>query len=272
MLLPGCTKKQPTEKAGPPERIISLAPNLTEILFELGLANKVAAVSNDSDYPATAGKKAKVGDFWQPNTEVIIAQKPDLVLTLWFEQQQNGASTLARIGVPVVTLKIETLDELYAAITAIGHATDTETKADAINASIKNELNRIKQSCINKPKQKVLWVVQTEPLRIVGRGTFLNELIELAAGQNAIGPTVGKYPPIGSEEIMTCGADVIIQSAMGKTDLAIQQNRAEKFWKEKYPSTPAVKNNRIYVIDGDTTLRLGPRLPQGAKKIAQAIN
>ena len=89
-----------------PERIVSLAPNLTEILFALGLGGKVVAVSNNCDYPAGAGEKAKVGTFWQPNTEAIIAAKPDLVVTLWFEQQKAVADTLGRIGLNVLTFRI----------------------------------------------------------------------------------------------------------------------------------------------------------------------
>lgn len=112
-------------------------------------------------------------------------------------------------------------------------------------------------------------MVQTEPLRVVGRNTFINELIELAGGENAIGPTIQQYPQIGTEELLTCGAEVIIQSAMGN-NIERQQRIAQTFW-GKYPNLPAVKNNRIYVVKPDTILRLGPRLCQGIELIARCL-
>lgn len=254
-----------------PARIISLAPNLTEILFALGLDKKIIAVSSDSDYPPDAANKSKVGTFWQPNTEAIIASKPDLVVTLWFEQQKAVADSLKRLGYQVLTLKIEKIEELSAAIQKIGIATGCEHRADDLVKNISSQLNYLKSKCSSTNKPKVLWVIQTEPLRVASRNTFINEFIELAGGENAIGPTIAQYPLIGTEELLACGAEVIIQSAMKKNNIKEQQQAAEAFW-SKYPNLPAVRNNRIYVIEPDTTLRLGPRLPQGAETIARCLH
>ena len=91
-----------------PERIVSLAPNITEILFELGLGEKIVAVSSDSDYPNEAAEKKKVGTFWQPNTEAVIAAKPDLVITLRTRtnQQKAVADSLRRLGYQVLLLQL----------------------------------------------------------------------------------------------------------------------------------------------------------------------
>jgi len=254
-----------------PERIVSLAPNLTEILFALGLGEKVVAVSSDSDYPPEVADKNKVGTFWQPNTEAIIASRPDLVITLWFEQQQAVADSLKRLGYRVLTLNIEKTEQLLTAIQEIGSVTGCEQHAHKLAENISSRLDHLKSkySSINKPK--VLWVIQTEPLRVVGRNTFINELIEITGGENAISPTIQQYPSIGSEEILTCGAEVIIQSAMNTNNIEQQQQAAEIFW-DKFTNLPAVKNNRIYVMEPDTTLRLGPRLPQGAEMLASCLH
>ncbi|MHC4417752.1 MAG: helical backbone metal receptor, partial [Planctomycetota bacterium] len=100
-----------------PARIVSLAPNLTEILFALELDEKIVGVSNNSDYPAAAANKKKVGSFWQPNIETIIAAKPDLVVTLQTrtEQQKSVSDSLRRLGFKVLTLKIEKIEELFTA-------------------------------------------------------------------------------------------------------------------------------------------------------------
>jgi iron complex transport system substrate-binding protein len=95
--------------AAQPKRIVSLAPNITEILFALGLGSNIVAVSSDSDYPPEVSQRKKLGTFWQPNTEAVIAAEPDLVIGLAFAQQEAVARTLRRLGISVLTVKIETI-------------------------------------------------------------------------------------------------------------------------------------------------------------------
>ncbi|KPL23707.1 MAG: hypothetical protein AMJ75_05525 [Phycisphaerae bacterium SM1_79] len=254
-----------------PIRIVSLAPNLTEILFALGLEEQIVAVSNDSDYPLEAAEKKKIGTFWQPSTEAIIACKPDLVVTLWFEQQKAVANSLERLGYQILTLKIETIGELLTAIQEIGIFTKCQSQAVQLLNELTGELNDMQLRLGSAKKVKVLWIVQAEPLRVAGRNTFINELIELAGGENAIGDTLQQYPPIGTEEILACGAEVIIQSAMGTGNMAEQQKAAEVFW-SRWENLPAVKKNRIHVVEPDTVTRLGPRLYQGVELIARCLH
>jgi len=260
-----------TTRANKPQRIVSLAPNITEILFALGLDKEIVAVSSDSDFPAGATNKKKVGTFWQPNTEAVIASKPDLVITLWFEQQNQVAETLKRLDYPVLTLKIEKIEELLTAIQEIGVATGSSQRAERLAKEISTQLNDLQSKFDSGYKVKVLWVVQPEPLRVAGRNTFVNKLIELAGGENAIGQTIQQYPPISTEELLACGAETIIQTAMGTADTSEQQKAAEKFW-SRWKTLPAVVNNRIYVVPPDTVLRLGPRLCQGIKLIANCLH
>jgi iron complex transport system substrate-binding protein len=254
-----------------PTRIVSLAPNLTEILFALGLDKKIIAVSSDSDFPPEAANKKRIGTFWQPNTEAIIAAKPDLVITLSSEQQKAVANSLQRLGYTVSVLKIEKIDELWAAIQEIGTATGCKQKADELVEYLKNQVDELKTKYSFTNKLKVLWVVQPEPLRVAGRSTFVNELINMVGGENAVGTTIAQYPQIGSEELLACGAEVVIQAAMSGGSIPQQQKAAEAFW-SRYPNLPAVKNNRIYVVNPDIVLRLGPRLPQGLKMIANCLH
>ena len=200
----------------------------------------------------------------------MIAAKPDLVITLGFEQQRNLAERLKRIGYDSLTVNIEKVSELFDAIERIGAATGKPYEANALVYNITKKLNDLSALVRAEPKVKVLWVVQREPLRVAGRDTFVNELIELAGGENAIGPTVHKYPPIGAEQVIACGAAVIIEPAMGQEDLAGQRDRALQYW-SKFKNVPAVRDRQVYVIDGDTVSRLGPRLYQGAETIARCL-
>jgi iron complex transport system substrate-binding protein len=230
----------------------------------------VVGVSSDSDWPAEANSKPKIGTFWQPNTEVIIAAKPDLVVCETFLQQNEAAQVLKRAGLNVLALRVESVDELFAAIQSIGQATGCSEKAEQLATAIKEQLDQIRKESSSLKKVKVLWVIQTEPVRVAGVNTFVNEIIEFAGGQNAIAPTGDQYPAISSEEIIGCGAEVIIQSAMGSEDMTKQQASAEKFW-SRFSNLPAVKNKRIYIINPDTVLRLGPRVGEGAQTVAQYL-
>ncbi len=254
-----------------PMRIVSLAPNITEILFALGLDEKIIAVSSDSDYPPQAASKIKTGTFWQPNIEAIIASKPDLVITEQIERQKSSAETLDKLGYPVLSLKIEKIPELFSAIKEIGKASGCDQRAEQLVESMDLRLDELKSKFGSANKTKVLWVVQLEPLRVVGRNTFVNDLIEIAGGENAIGDTIQYYPPIGTEELFACGAETIIHSAMDGSDLAQQQKSVEDFW-AKFTNLPAVKNKRIHVIKADAVLRLGPRLPEGIETIAGLLH
>jgi len=251
-------------------RIVSTAPSLTEILFALGLGERIVAVSNDSDHPPEAAEKKKVGTFWQPSIEAVIAAKPELVITLGFEQQRNLAERLKRIGYSSLTLNIEKISGLFEAIESIGAATGRQAQAEALVSDIRKKLNNLSSLVGAERKVRVLWVVQREPLRVAGRDTFINEMIEIAGGENAIGPTLHKYPPIGAEQVIVSGAEVIIEPAMWQEDLAGQKEAAVKYW-SKFKNVPAVKEKQVYVIDGDAVSRLGPRVYEGTEAIARCL-
>jgi len=253
-----------------PERIVSLAPNLTEILFALGLEDKIVAVTLHCNYPPAAAGKPKIGTFWQPNIEAVIAAKPTLVITLSFEQQKNLAERLRRIGYNCLTINIEKVSELFEAIDRIGTATGKQREANQLVSAIQKKLNRLASLVGTKDKVRVLWVVQREPLRVAGRDTFVNEMIELAGGENAIGPTVYKYPPIGAEQVIASGAEVIIEPSMTPEDLVAQRDKAFQYW-NRFENVPAVFNKRIYVINGDIVSGLGPRLYEGVETITRCL-
>ena len=252
------------------ERIVSMAPNLTEILFALGLEKNIVGVTIHSDHPPAAVKKPKMGTFWQPNIEAVVATEPDLVITLGFQQQKILAKRLERINCNVLTVDIEKVSELFNAIEKIGIATNTRIKADALVLDIKKKLNDFSEQLPSGDKVRVLWVIQREPLRVAGIDTFVNEIISLAGGQNAIGPTIHQYPPIGTEELYSCAPDVIIEPAEEQQPLSKQQENALKYW-GKFNNVPAVRNSRIYVIDPGPVSRLGPRLPDAVRSIAECL-
>ncbi len=251
-------------------RIVSMAPNLTEILFALGLDNEIVGVTISSDYPPTAKEKHKVGNFWQPNIEAIIAARPDLVVTLGFDQQINLAHRLKRMGHTCLTVRIEKIRDLFEAINTIGTAVGKQQKAHQLVSDIQTRLDNLRALVGRDQTLKVLWVIQREPLRVAGRDTFINELIEIVGGVNAIGPTIHKYPPIGAEQVIACRPDVIIEPSEQHQNTAAQLRHAMQYW-GRFENVPVVTNKRIYVVPADVVSRLGPRLPSGAETVARCL-
>jgi len=253
-----------------PARIVSMAPNLTEILFALGLESNVVGVTQDSDYPPAARNKPSVGTFWQPSIEAIIATRPDLVVTEAFEQQRDLARRLQRMGYNNLMVEVETIAGLFDAILAIGAAAGANRQAETLCANMRTEIDQLHATIVGARPVKVLWVVQREPLRVAGRGTFVNEMIELAGGGNAIGPTLHIYPAVGAEQVIAARPEVIIEPAMLPGTMDRQRQQALSYW-NRFSNVPAVGTGRIYIIDGDLVSRLSPRLPTAIKTIAQCL-
>jgi len=252
------------------DRIVSMAPDLTEILFALGLDEEIAGVTQYSDYPPAAKEKPKVGSFWQPNIEAVVAAKPSLIITLGSPQQKNLAERLKRIGYETLTVNLETVNDLFKAMAEIGTATGRQRQANELISNVKEKLKALSSLVGDEAKVRVLWVVQREPLRVAGRNTFVNELIELAGGENAIGHTVHKYPPIGAEQVIISRPEVIIEPDMGQKDPAAQRDAALRYW-SRFKNVPAVTNGRVYVIPGGAVSRLGPRLYEATETIARCL-
>ena len=223
-----------------PSRIVAVAPNLVEILYALGLGEAVVGVTADSASPPAAADKPKIGTFWQPNIEAIVALNPDLVVALDFQQHKSLVHRLERMGYACLIADIWKVDDFFRGVVTIGQAAAREPQAEARVADIQAQLQRLRDATTGQTRPRVLWVVQREPLRVAGQDTFINELIELAGGQNAIGPTLHKYPPIGAEQVISCGAEVIIEPAMVTGNLSQQRQQAQAYW-SRWPHVPAVE-------------------------------
>ncbi len=270
--LVGCAEQnQPTASSEEDAiRIVSMAPNLTEILFALGLDEEIVGVTRHCNYPPAAQQKRRIGTFWQPDIEAVLARRPTLVVTLGFEQQRQLAERLETFGCRTLTLEIETVSQLFDAILTIGHAVDRTAQAQMLVEQLQADRERMLRRYAGRRRPKVLWVIQREPLRVAGTKTFVNELIELVGGVNAIGPTRHIYPPVGAEQVLAARPDVIIEPTDEPERLADQRRSADAFY-AAYASAPAVQNGRIYVLDGDVVSRLGPRLDQALEQIACCV-
>ncbi len=274
MVLSACRKRTPIEQPAPAVpsslRIVSMAPNLTEILYALGLDKEIVAVSSDSNYPPAAQSLPTVGTFWQPDLEAIVKACPTLVAAMGFDQQKTIATRLQRLGCQTLSLNIESFAELFSGIETLGRATGRTEEAHAVINRIQQTQNSLTARYAAKPKPKVLWVIQRQPLRVAGVDTFINDMIVICGGVNAITKTLHQYPPISSEALLVCSPDIIIEPSDTPADFERLTRTAAEFY-GRYAALPAVQNKRIYVLNGDLVSRLGPRIEQGLVEIAKSI-
>jgi iron complex transport system substrate-binding protein len=160
---------------------------------------------------------------------------------------------------------------MITAVTAMGELTDRVSQAKALTQELLTRIDVVKRKVEQVERPKVLWVVQRDPLRVAGKETFINWIIETAGGENAIGPTLHQYPPISSEQVVIGQPDVIIELLMDNTLIETQMASARDFW-QRYKTVPAVRDQRLHVVGGDLIGRLGPRICDGVELMARIIH
>jgi len=255
-----------------PERIISLVPGNTEILFALGLGNKVVGVTEYCDYPPEAQEKPKVGGFSTPNIEEVVALSPDLIIAT----QRHEVTIIPALegkGLTVFALDPKTLDEVLEAITLIGEITGKEGEASQLVTEMINRIKAVTDKTDNLPeaqRPKVFSITWHDPLKTAGGDTWQDELIVKAGGINIAHDLTGGYVPISLEAVIDANPEVIIADVgMGTgADSPLQFAKTE----ERLRGVDARINNQVYGIAVDFSGRPGPRIVDGLEQFAKAIH
>ena len=239
-----------------PQRIVSLAPGITETLYALSLDDKIVGVTTFCDWPASARKKPKIGGFTNPSIEKIVSLKPDLIIATADGNKKDTVQQLERLGLPVYVISPSNIDGFLRSILNIGKITNREKNAEKLVEKFQKRLDNITTQICHKNKPRVFFQLGLEPVFTVGRGTLINEIIERAGGINVAGLDIAHYPVYSAEGIMGASPEIIIFAPMvnDKNFAAVK-----KFW-QKFGELPAVKNNKIYPIDADLINRASPRI------------
>ncbi len=248
----------------PPERIISLAPNVTEILFSLGLDKEIVGVSTHSNFPKEAGGKAQVGTYLAPDFERIIALKPDLIIATAVGNTRDAVERLERLGVPAYVIFPKNFDDILTSIGHLGRVVDRQREAEEIVREMTRRKEKVIERTRGLPKPKVFLQIGEAPIVTVGKGSFADDLIRLAGGENIAGREKEMYPRLGMEEILKRAPEVILISSMNPMGDYQKLLREWRHWK----MIPAVKNDRIHVIDSDLIDRPSPRIVEGLEEMA----
>lgn len=250
-----------TVKAAP-ERIVSLAPANTEILYGLGLLGKVVGVTTYDDYPPEVSLIEKVGDFVTPNLEAITAAQPDIIFVTT-GVQADVIAKLEKTGAAVIAVDPQSLEALYASIEMVGKATGTSDKAAGVVSGMKDELASIQDALDVAPVRCFVEIAQ-EPLFTAGAGTLVNDLIDQAGGENVV--TEEGYVAYSVEQLLTDDPEVYLAMKGSMSDPASLKDRAG------YDKLSSVKNGRVAVLDDNLVSRPGPRVIEGIRQIAEALH
>lgn len=251
----------------PPQRIISLAPNLTEIIFALNAGDRLAGVTSYCDYPPDARTKEKVGDTIQPNIERIIALKPDLVLVSTSSQLEQLTTRLDQLSIPVYVTNPRTVEDVIASIRRIGEVVGFQDAASALVSEMQARIEKIETQVGSSRKVRVLYALQTGPLIVPGGNTFINDLLRLAGADSISASENADYPQFSLESAVARAPEAIIvqetHGAGGPSDAEL---------KRLFAVTPAIKNNRIIRVNPDLITRPGPRIVEGLEMLANALH
>jgi len=252
-----------------PLRIVSLSPSNTEIIFALGLGDRVVGVTDYCDYPEEAKSKEKIGGFSNPSIEKIISLNPDLVLAT--TMHEKPVKKLEEMKIPVIVLEPKNIDEMLDSLILVGKATGKEDNAKALVESLKNRINSVKEKVASIPddkKPKVFYELWPSPITTVGPGTFVNDLIVQAGGKNIAGDADKPYPVYSQEIIVEKNPDIIIFSHHGTSG----QSKEDIMKRPGWESIKAIKNNKVFYVDENIIQRPTPRLVDGLEEFAKIIH
>ncbi|AIS51514.1 ABC-type Fe3+-hydroxamate transport system, periplasmic component [Thermoanaerobacter kivui] len=249
-----------------PQRIVSLAPSITELIYALGAGNKVVGVTDFDNYPPEVKDVPKVGGFKGPNIEAITAQKPDIIFASTLSGKEQMES-LEKMGIPVVMLEAKNIDQIYQSIKLIGQITGTEKKGEELIKEMQDKIKEINDKVKDLPKVSVFYLVSLDGNWTAGKGTFIDELINLAGGEN-VADDVNGWAQYSVEELVKKNPDVIIASSMGgKVNIEDIKKMAG------YKDTNAVKNGKVFVVSNDDIIsRASNRIVLGLEEIVKFLH
>jgi iron complex transport system substrate-binding protein len=262
-----------------PNKIVSLAPSSTEILFALGLDDKVIAVSNYCDYPydfsawISAGNMTSIGDFSNPSLEVIASLQPDLIIATAGVQEETIQS-LRNLGYKVLVLAPKNIDGILQNIELVGNATGNTVEAAALKGDIQSRINTVVNKVAYEPKPGVYYEVWYDPTSLWSAGALAwqNELIEKAGGTNIFVDQQLEYFQSSAEAVILRNPAIILlpDEGMGAGEFWISIDAVKS--RPGWGSISAIINDGICLVDSNTIARSGPRVADAIEELAAAFH
>ena len=250
------------ELSRPPQRIISLTPHLTELLFAVGAGSQLVGVDSASDYPAAAQTLPRIGDYSRVNFERILALKPDLVVVWLDGNRAADMHGLKKMGLPVLHTRATRLDDVARLLRLLGQVTGHGAAGDMAARDFSTRLAALQVPSSNRPPLRVFYQVWDRPLMTVGGTHWISDALALCGAHNVFADLRGLSPVVLREAVLQRAPELIV-SGSDAPDMRVQ-------W-QRFPGLPAVKNQAFVRIDADRLHRPSPRLIEGVAALCDAI-
>nr|WP_321241937.1 cobalamin-binding protein [uncultured Tolumonas sp.] len=243
-----------------PQRIVSLTPHITEMLFAIGAGKQVIATDQASDYPDEVKKLPKVANYQSLNSESLLAVKPDLVVA-WGSTQALMQQQIQALGIPMLLLQSQHLDDLPVELRQLGDKTGHREQANQLATEIETKFAAYRQQSQQRPKIKAFYQLWYPPLTTVANGSFIQEIMTMCGAENPFADSKAPYPQLGEEAVLAANPQVIFATQHG-SDL--------QHWL-KWPQLAAVKNKQLYLLNADWLHRLSPRIVLGIEQMCSKV-
>jgi iron complex transport system substrate-binding protein len=248
------------------ERIVSLAPNLTEIVYAVGAGDRLVGNTEYCDYPADAKSVAKIGDTMHPSVERIIALKPQIVLVSTASQLEAFTQQLDQQRIAVYVTNPRSLDEVFHSVESLGDLFGNHDGAITIVTELRRRSAEIEVAMRSVKPVKVFYQVSGEPLYTIGREAYLTDLVRRAGGVSVTADVPGAFPRFSDEAALAARPEAIILPSGGS------MGSANSTVAPSLKNSPAVLNDRVYKINDDFLSRPGPRLLEGLEELARVLH
>lgn len=267
----GCSRRDAhtsaVADAGAATRVVSLSPSTTEALFAIGAGGAVVGRSRYDDFPKEALPLPQVGGYTDPNFEAILALRPDLVVGARGPAGRGIVDRLAERGVATWFPPTESIAQIEDMIRGLGERTGRAKEAEAEAARVQAQVDAVARAAGGKKRPRVLFVFGLEPVVVAGPGSFANEMLVRAGGDNAV-TQGGAYPTLGMETVLALDPDVVLNAAIAESHGAERIDANAPGWK----ALRAVKEGRVAALSDESVLRPGPRVGEALAVIARAID
>jgi iron complex transport system substrate-binding protein len=257
-----------------PQRIVSLVPALTEMLFAIGAGPQVVGVSSYDEYPPQVKSLPRVGALLDPDTERILSLTPDLVLT--YGSQVDLQAQLRRASIPTFDYRHGGLDHIFVTMRQLGQRTGHITEANAIVAEIESRISAVKTRVAGRQRPRTLLVFGREPgalrnIYVSGGSGFLRDMLVAAGGQDVFEDVGRESVQATTETILIRAPEVIVEIRSQNIPVGAQLEEEIASW-SRLASVPAVRNRRIYFLSGQQMTVPGPRVADGIERMARALH
>jgi iron complex transport system substrate-binding protein len=249
----------------PAQRIISLAPHATELIFAAGGGDRIVGTVGYSDYPAAALKIPRVGSHQQVDVERIIALKPDLLVVWLHGNSERQLEHVRKLGIPFYFSEPKKLADIPASIERLGMLMGTEAQASKVAAAERTELARLTEQYRNRPTVRMFYQVWGKPIYTLNGGNIMSDVIRLCGGENVFANLAIPAPVVTTEAVLLENPEVMMTG-----DRQAEKSGGLEIWKQ-YKNMLAVKNDNLFSVDADLVNRAGPRLIEGAAMVCEKL-